>query len=128
MTIDLLLEVGHATVADLDCVTVEDFVEHMIFRELFVEDFKERSSNVGSHGLAKRWVIPNDVFVAVPSGVVRRLCYAWCESEPVIVAAVIQGFLIKGCRFIKRIFIKGDFGQSFVDGFRNVFDNARWMV
>ena len=65
MTIDLLLEVGHATVADLDCVTVEDFVEHMIFQELFVEDFKERSSNVGSHVLAKRWVIPNDVSVAV---------------------------------------------------------------
>ena len=47
MTADLLLEVGHATVADLDCVMVEDFVEHMIFRELFVEDFKEHSSNVG---------------------------------------------------------------------------------
>ena len=37
MTIDLLLEIGHATVADLDFVTVEDFVEQMIFRELFVE-------------------------------------------------------------------------------------------
>ena len=56
MTIDLLLEVGHATVADLDCVTVEDFVEHMIFRELFVENFKECSSNVGSHVFAKRWL------------------------------------------------------------------------
>ena len=67
MIIDLLLEVGHATVADLDCVTVEAFVEHMIFRELFVEDCKERSSNVGSQVLAKRWVIPNDVSVAVPS-------------------------------------------------------------
>ena len=63
MTIDLLLEVGHATVAHLDCVTVEDFVKHMIFRELFVEDFKERPSNVGSHVLAKRCVIPNDVSV-----------------------------------------------------------------
>ena len=91
-------------------------------------DFKERSSNVGSHVLAKRWVIPNDVSVAVPSGGVRRLCYVWCEGEPVIVVAVIQGFLIKGCRFVKRIFIKGDFGQPFVDGFRNVFDNAWWMV
>ena len=83
---------------------------------------------VGSHVLAKRWIIPNDVSVAVPSGGVQRLCYAWCEGELVIVAAVIQGFLIKGCRFIKRIFIKGNFGQPFVDGFGNVFDNARWMV
>lgn len=29
--------VGHATVADLDCVAVEDFVQHRIFRKLFVE-------------------------------------------------------------------------------------------
>ena len=87
MTIVLLLDVGHATGADLDCVTVEDFVELMIFRELFIEDFKECSSNVGSHILAKRWVIPNDVSVAVPSGGVRRLCYVWCEGEPVIVAS-----------------------------------------
>ena len=68
MTTDLLLEIGHAAVADLDCVTVEDFVEHLTFRELFVEDFKERSFNIGSHVLAKRWFIPNDVSVAVPSG------------------------------------------------------------
>ena len=61
----------------------------MIFRELVVEDLKERSSDVGSHVLAKRWVIPNDVSVAVPCGGVRRLGYVWCECEPVIVATVI---------------------------------------
>ena len=38
---------------------------NMIFRELFVEDFKERSCNVGSHVLAKGWITPNDVSVAV---------------------------------------------------------------
>ena len=74
--IDHLLEVGHATVADLD---YEDFVEHVIFRELFVDDLKERSSHVCSHVLAKSWVVPNDVSVAVPSGGVRGMCYAWRE-------------------------------------------------
>lgn len=64
-------------------------MEHIIFRELFVEDLKERSSNVGSNVLAKRWVVPNDVSVAVPSGGVLRLCYVWCECEPVIVSAVV---------------------------------------
>ena len=63
-----MLEVGHATVADLDCVAVEDFVEHMIFRVLFVEDLMERSSNFGSHIRAKRWIVPNDASVAVLSG------------------------------------------------------------
>ena len=77
----------------------------MTFRELFVEDLKERSCNVCSHVLAKRWVVPNDVPVAVPSGEARRLCNSWCECEPVIVSAVIEGFLIKRCRFVKRMFI-----------------------
>ena len=64
-------------------------MSYMTFWELFVEDLKKRSSNVCSHVLAKRWVVPNDVSVAVPSGGVRRLCYVWCECEPVIVFAVI---------------------------------------
>ena len=63
---------------------VEDFVEHMLFRELFVEDLK-----IGSHVLAKRWVAPNDVSAAVPSGGVRRLCYVWCECERVIICCCL---------------------------------------
>ena len=53
-------------------------MEHMIFRELFVDDFKEPSSNVGSHVPAKRWVRPNDISVAVLSGGVPRLCQVMC--------------------------------------------------
>ena len=63
---DFLLEVGHATVADLDRVPVEDLVEHMIFRELFIKDLKEDTPNICSHILAERGVIPDDVPVAVP--------------------------------------------------------------
>ena len=75
---------GHATVDDLNPVTVEDFVEHMIFREPFIVDFKEHSSDVGSQAFAKRWVIPNDVSVAVPSGGFRRLWYVRSGCEPVV--------------------------------------------
>ena len=57
----------------------------MIFWELFIKDFKECSSNVGSHILAKRWVIPNDISGAVLSGGVQRLRYVWGECELVIV-------------------------------------------
>ena len=64
---DFLLEVGHATVADFHCVPVKDLVKHMIFRKLFVEDLKERSSKIGSHILAERRVIPDDVTAAVRS-------------------------------------------------------------
>ena len=61
----------------------------MIVRELFVEELKECSPNVGSHVLAKRWGAPNVVSVAVPSGGVRRLCYVWCEYEPVIICCCL---------------------------------------
>ena len=78
-TIDSLLKVRHATVADLDHVPVEDLVEHMIFRELFIEDLEEHTPNICSHILAERWVVPDDVLVAVSSGGVWRLCWVWCE-------------------------------------------------
>ena len=64
-----------ATIADLDRVPVKDLVEQMVFQELFIEDLKERSLNICSHVLTKRWVVPDDVSVAVPSGEVRSLCY-----------------------------------------------------
>ena len=76
-----MLEVGHATVADLDRVPVKDLVEHMIFRELFIEDLKERSPNICSHVLAKKWVVPDDVSVAVPSGGVRSQATVTTEDS-----------------------------------------------
>ena len=45
-----------------------------------------------------------------------------------VVPAVIESFLIKRRRFTKGIFINRDFGQPFVNGFWNVFDDAGWMV
>ena len=53
--------------ADFDRVPVKDLVEHMIFRKLFIEDLKERSTNISSHILAERRVIPDDVTAAVRS-------------------------------------------------------------
>ena len=35
-------------------------MQPMTFRE-FVHDLKERSSNVGSHVLAERWVVPKNI-------------------------------------------------------------------
>ena len=45
-TINFLLEAGHPTVADLDCVLVEDLVKHVIFRELFIVDLEKSLPNI----------------------------------------------------------------------------------
>ena len=38
MAVDGLLEVGHATVADLYCVAVEDLMQHIVLGEFLVKD------------------------------------------------------------------------------------------
>ena len=45
-----------------------------------------------------------------------------------VVPAVSESFLIKRRRFAKGIFIYRDFGQPFVNGLWDVFDDAGWMV
>ena len=66
--------------------------------------------------------------MAVPSSRVRRLCRRNRERKFVVVPAVIDSFPIKRCRFAKGIFIYRDFGQPFVNGLWDVFDDAGWMV
>ena len=64
----------------------------------------------------------------VASSRVRRLCRRNRERRFVVVSAVIESFLIKRRRFAKAIFIYRDFGQPFVNGLWDVFDDAGWMV
>ena len=45
-----------------------------------------------------------------------------------VVPAVIESFLIKRRRFTEGIFINRDFGQPFVNGLWDVFDDAGWIV
>ena len=66
--------------------------------------------------------------MAVPSSRVRRLCRRNRKRKFVLVPAIIESFLIKRRRFAKAIFIYRDFGQPFVNGLWDVFDDAGWMV
>ena len=52
----------------------------------------------------------------------------WRFSETVVVPTVIESFLMKKRRFTKGIFIYRDFGQPFVDGLWDVFDDAGRLV
>ena len=46
----------------------------------------------------------------------------------IVPAQGIESFLIKRRRFAKGIFISRGFGQPFVNGLWDVFDDAGWMV
>lgn len=61
LCVDFLPEIWHTAVADFNCRPIEDFVEDVICRGFFVEDFEECTSNVGGYVSAEREVVPDDV-------------------------------------------------------------------
>ena len=61
MTVNDLLDVVHATVADLYCVAVEDFSEFVVFVEMFINEVEESVSDVGGDVFAEWGVIPKYV-------------------------------------------------------------------
>ena len=61
MVFDYLFRVVHAAATDLDCVSVKDFTELVIFGKVFVYQDEEFVSDVGAGVLAERRVVPEDV-------------------------------------------------------------------
>jgi len=53
--------VGHATVANFDVVAIEDFMEFMMLREIFFNNFKKVFSNISLDLFVKRGVVPQDI-------------------------------------------------------------------
>ena len=76
----------HAAVADLDCVSVEDFKKLMVFRELFVYQREEFIPDVSAGFLAERWVVPEDV---VALTVLAPLRVRWFIVKCVAVSTVV---------------------------------------
>ena len=55
-----MADVGHAAVAQLDCVPVEYFVEVVVAWEVSVQYIEELAANVGGDVGAEGWVEPGD--------------------------------------------------------------------
>ncbi len=58
MSIDGRLNIGHTGLANLDSVSVDDFVQNVIFGIFFIKDFEERAADVSGNILTVRWVVP----------------------------------------------------------------------
>ena len=52
------LNIGHTGIANLDCVSVEDFVQNVIFGKFFIKDFEERAADVCGDILTERLMVP----------------------------------------------------------------------
>ncbi len=46
MSINALLNIGHTGIANLNSVSVEDFLQKMFFEKFFIKDFEERLADV----------------------------------------------------------------------------------
>ena len=74
MVVDDLFSVIHATVTDLDCVTINDFSKFVVFREVLVYWGKESVSDIGADVFAEWGIVPEDV---VPLSVFSVVSRGW---------------------------------------------------
>ncbi len=65
MSINDLLNVGHTGIANFDSVSVEDFVQNVIFGKFFIKDFEERAADVSGDILTVRWAVLSDASVSL---------------------------------------------------------------
>ena len=72
MVVDDLFSVIHATVTDLDCVTINDFSKFVVFREVLVYWGKESVSDIGADVFAEWGIVPEDVVPLSVFSVVNR--------------------------------------------------------
>ena len=66
MAVDGLLEVGHAIIADLYRVAVEDLMQHMVLGKFLVKNFEKLTSNVGGYISTVWWIVPNYFPLTIP--------------------------------------------------------------
>ncbi len=97
MSTDGLLNIGHTGIVNLDSVSVEDFVQNVIFGKFFIKDFEKHAADVCGDILTVRWVVPGDVsvlFLILTSGYVE---WRWMfEFKLMVIPTMIESFLV--CR------------------------------
>ena len=85
----------HTAVTHFDIVTVEYFLENMLFWKMFVNQMKELSADIGRHMLTKRWIEPNYIAVALTGGVAGIATFGVrLELKGVVIASVVECLLI----------------------------------
>ena len=70
MSIDDICHIVHATVADFNCIAVENFVKFAAFWKTFCYQLKECLCDVCWNGFAKGWVKPYYVLLS-------PFCFSW---------------------------------------------------
>ena len=87
---------------------------------MLVNQGKEAFSNVRFHVPAVWRVIPDDVALSGPAS-----CLTGCNliRQVVTVTAFVECFLIYVFCAVEAFFVGGNFGEPFIDGFGNVFQN-----
>ena len=88
MSINFLLQVGHATVTDLNSVPVKNLVQRVVLREILIQILRNDHPTLEATFLLKGGLYQNDVSLADPSCGVRGLRCRWREREVMVVLAV----------------------------------------
>ena len=64
MSVNILFDVGHTGIADFDGVSVECFMQAVIFGKFVIKYFRKCTADVCGDILTVRWIVPGDVSVS----------------------------------------------------------------
>ena len=56
-----LIDTWHTTIAQLDCIFIENLMESVLFAEMFLEEIKEGFSHICFGHQIEGWVVPYDI-------------------------------------------------------------------
>ena len=90
MSLNNLVNVRHATVADLDGVSIEHFMKNVIRREAFVQKSKKLFTNIGFNSITKWWVEPCNVTLSIPFHWLITICRLWVIFKLKVISTCIQ--------------------------------------
>ena len=127
MPFDNYSDVWHTTVAQLQGVPVEYFVQLRVLREVLAYQRLKPSADVGGYIAAVGWVEPSDVPLTV-SPCLSSLLSTCHVFKLLIIAAPLKRIIVQRTSIGENSNVTGDIRESPANGRRQVFDDARWVV
>ena len=116
MSVNRLVNIGHAAVTYLNCISIKYLTQGLVFWKLFVDYFDKFLPDVWSHISTIGWIVQNNISGSISPLVVSLGCCRWsiCElidntivnclvCRQLSALTIVKGKIYWGCR-VTRLF------------------------
>ena len=90
MSVSSLFDVSHTGIADFDGVSVEDFMQGVIFGKFSIKYFKKCTADVCGDILTVRWIVPGEVSVSSPILTSGYIFWRWRFKFQLMIIPTMQ--------------------------------------